>query len=43
MAVYAHFLHEAGRGMRQPVEALKAWGITEAYYLKERKVYAYPI
>ena len=43
LASDAHFLHEAGRGMRKAIEILKDLGATEAYYIKERKFYSYPL
>lgn len=43
LASDAHFLHEAGRGMRQAVQVLKSLGVTEAYYLKKRKFYPYTL
>ena len=43
LASDAHFLREAGRGMEQAVQVLQSLGVTEAYYLKERKFYAYAI
>ena len=43
LASDAHFLHEAGRGMEQAVQVLRSLGFTEAYYLKERKFYAYAL
>lgn len=39
----AHWCHEAGRGMLRAVEVLKELGVTEAYYLKERRFYAYTL
>jgi histidinol phosphatase-like PHP family hydrolase len=43
LASDAHFLHEAGRGMEKAAAVLKEMGVEEAYYLKERKFYAYTL